>query len=104
MTSWGVGGIFNNMTLTQTIDIPLDRRITLEVPREIPTGKVQFEYKIIPFVKKEETIIDNDKPPLKCLVGVKTPRSDRLLGAAATLGDSTLDELRDEWLTEKYLK
>ena len=26
------------MTITQTIDIPLDRRITLEVPREIPSG------------------------------------------------------------------
>jgi len=27
------------MTITQTIDIPADRRITLEVPREAPTGK-----------------------------------------------------------------
>ncbi|MCL2800838.1 MAG: hypothetical protein FWD28_03660 [Treponema sp.] len=26
------------MTISQTIDIPADRRITLEVPREIPTG------------------------------------------------------------------
>jgi hypothetical protein len=28
------------MTITQTIEIPANRRITLEVPREIPTGKV----------------------------------------------------------------
>ena len=28
------------MTITQTIDIPADRRITLEVPREVPTGPV----------------------------------------------------------------
>ena len=116
------------MTMTQTVEITDDRRITFEVPREVPTGKVLFEYKIIPFVKKEETIIDNDKPPLKCLVGAKTPRSDRLLGAAASkvepplkcligvdtsLVDSmvgiisnpenkTYDELRFEAMTEKY--
>ena len=27
------------MTITQTIDIPADRRITLEVPREVPVGR-----------------------------------------------------------------
>jgi hypothetical protein len=27
------------MTVTQTVDIPADRRITLEVPREVPTGR-----------------------------------------------------------------
>ncbi|MCL2722452.1 MAG: hypothetical protein FWD47_14070 [Treponema sp.] len=40
------------MTITQTIDIPADRRITLEVPRETPMGKASVEYKIIPFVNK----------------------------------------------------
>jgi len=28
------------MTITQTVDIPADRRIILEVPREVPAGKV----------------------------------------------------------------
>ena len=28
------------MTITQTVEIPADRRITLEVPREIPSGPV----------------------------------------------------------------
>jgi len=27
------------MTITQTIDIPADRRITLEVPSEVPAGR-----------------------------------------------------------------
>ena len=32
------------MTITQTVEIPADRRITLEIPREIPTGtKARFE-------------------------------------------------------------
>ena len=90
------------MTLTLTVEITDSRQLhlDLEVPHEIPLGKARFEYKVIPFVQEEE----KDEPPLKCLVGVKTPRSDRLLGAAANLGDTTLEELRDEWLAEKYLK
>ena len=28
------------MTITQTVEIPANRRITLEVPREVPTGAV----------------------------------------------------------------
>ncbi|MCL2067849.1 MAG: hypothetical protein FWG99_10335 [Treponema sp.] len=28
------------MTITQTVEIPADRRLLIEVPREIPTGKV----------------------------------------------------------------
>ena len=27
------------MIITQTIEIPADRRITLDVPREVPTGR-----------------------------------------------------------------
>jgi hypothetical protein len=32
------------MTITQTIDIPVSRRITLEVPREVPTGPVILSF------------------------------------------------------------
>ena len=28
------------MTIKQTVEIPADRRLTIEVPREIPAGKV----------------------------------------------------------------
>ncbi|MCL2251018.1 MAG: hypothetical protein FWC12_03800 [Treponema sp.] len=38
------------MTITQTIDIPADRRITLEVPLEVPTGRT-----IIAFTPMAET-------------------------------------------------
>ena len=41
------------MTITQTVEIPADRRVTLEVPRETPTGRANLEYKIIPFVKEK---------------------------------------------------
>ena len=44
------------MTITQTVDISADRRVRFdfEVPLEIPEGKAQVEFKVIPFVKKEE--------------------------------------------------
>jgi len=42
------------MTITQTVDIPANRRITLEVPREVPAGRARIELNVIPFVKKEE--------------------------------------------------
>ena len=87
------------MTITQTVEIPDDRRLTIEVPREIPAGRAQVELRVISFVKKEE----KPEPPLKCLEGVSTPRSDRLLGAAAILGNITLDEIREERLA-KYFK
>jgi hypothetical protein len=32
------------MIVTQTVDIPADRRITLEVPREVPVGSVVFTF------------------------------------------------------------
>jgi len=38
------------MTITQTIDIPDDRRITLEVPRDVPTGTA----KVIVFTQIEK--------------------------------------------------
>ena len=87
------------MSYTQTIEIPDNRQIFFDLPPEVPIGKVQVEVKVFPFIKKEE----KSSAPLKCLVGVSTPRADRLLGAAVNLGNITLDEIREEKL-EKYLK
>jgi hypothetical protein len=33
------------MTITQTVEIPADRRLTIEVPREVPTGKTVLIFK-----------------------------------------------------------
>ena len=32
------------MTITQTVEIPADRRITIEVPREVPVGTVVLSF------------------------------------------------------------
>ena len=42
------------MTITQTVDIPADRRITIDVPREIPEGKT-----IIAFTPVDESSVDD---------------------------------------------
>jgi len=43
------------MTITQTVEIPSDRRITLVVPREIPAGVVILSFTS---TKAEEFITD----------------------------------------------
>ena len=35
------------MTITQTVEIPADRRLIIEVPREVPTGPVILAFKPI---------------------------------------------------------
>ena len=32
------------MIITQTVEIPPDRRLTIEVPREVPTGRVILSF------------------------------------------------------------
>ena len=39
------------MTITQTVEIPADRRIILEVPREVPVGRT-----VIAFTPAPETL------------------------------------------------
>jgi len=87
------------MTITQTVDIPESRKLTFDVPREVPAGRAQVEIKVIPFVKKENKL----EPPLKCLIGVKTPLADSLLGVAANLGNTTLSEIREERLAKHFV-
>ena len=34
----------NRMTITQTVEIPADRRLIIDVPREVPTGKARLTF------------------------------------------------------------
>jgi hypothetical protein len=84
------------MTIEQTIKVPNDHRLAIDLPHEIPTGiTARVELKVFPFIKKDE-------PPLKSLMGVETPIADSLLGVVNNLGDISLDEIRDEKLA-KYI-
>ena len=42
------------MTITQTVEIPADRRLTIEVPSEVPAGKAVLIFK--PVIKDEESL------------------------------------------------
>jgi len=89
------------MTYTQTIEIPADRRITLEVPREVPSGRANVEYKIIPFVlkKTKDEKIRLTKSMIDEMLQDETVLS--LTGILHT--DMSLDEIREERLA-KHLK
>ena len=85
------------MTITQTFDIPADRRIT--VPREVPTGRTIINFTPANAAKQDiAAAIPSEKPGEAAVRN--TPRADRLLGAAAGLGDISLDEIRDERLSK----
>jgi len=87
------------MIITQTMDIPIDHRLIINVPREVPAGRAQVEVKVIPFVKKDE----EPETPLKTLKGTATPLADSLLGVVADLGSITLDEIKEEKLAKHLI-
>ena len=82
------------MSVTQTVEIPANRRVHLdfEVSNEIPIGKAQVELKVIPFVKKQQ------KSVFKNADSSRTPHTDALLNIFSNLGDINIDEIREERL------
>ena len=95
------------MTITRTVEVPADHKISLELPRSIPVGsKAQIELKVIPFEKKEDRSekLHLTKAELdEILVTAKTPISDSLTGILAHLGNITIEQIREERLT-RYIK
>jgi len=88
------------MTITRTVEIPVDRRsITLEIPREIPSGPVILTFTPAGTEKQDSSITKSSEKWGEA-ASRKTPRADRLLGVAAGLCDISLDEIRDERLTK----
>ena len=83
------------MTIEQTVDIPADRRITIEVPPQIPTGRTNV---IIQFPVPADT-----QPEGNAAKNSPTPISDSLVGILSGMGDLDIDEIRMERLA-KHLK
>ena len=83
------------MTITQTVEIPADRWLRIKVPNEIPEGKAEFEFKIIPFVKKDENPADNGKIHLTKEMVDEMLADETLLSLTGILKtDMTPDEIR----------
>jgi len=93
------------MTITQTIDIPADRRIT--VPNEVPTGATaRVEYNVVPFAKKEEKPVSTLSPKLRLTkkeldeMLENCPITRELSGLLSGLGNITIEQIREERLAK----
>jgi len=49
------------MTITQTVEIPVNRKLIIDLPPEIPTGKAKMEYTIIPFEKAKPRMTEEEE-------------------------------------------
>jgi len=81
------------MTITQTLEIPADRRVLFEffAPQEIPAGKVKVEVKLTPLV---DTTIDQRPQSVN---EKATPHTDALLDILSKVGgDIDPDTIRME--------
>jgi hypothetical protein len=89
------------MTITQTVDIPADHRITLEVPREVPPGRTILAFTPAP----DRGVSDQWSVGRKAESAPEsaTPLTDSLSGILSSLGDISHEEFREERLA-KHLK
>jgi hypothetical protein len=83
------------MTIEQTVDITADRRITIDVPPKIPTGRTNI---VIQFHVPADTL-----PEKNAAKDSPTPITDSLVGILSGIGEIDLDEIRMERLA-KHLK
>ena len=91
------------MTITQTVDIPADHRLVIDVPREVPEGRAILAF--TPAKKPtgktnrtledalrraEEKAADPNRRPLSHFLGILSPN---------TFGDGVAYQraIRDEW-------
>ena len=51
------------MTITQTVEIPVNRRIFLDLPPELPVGKAKVELNITP---ENRQSVQEAEPNIKC--------------------------------------
>jgi hypothetical protein len=90
------------MTIEQTVEIPANRQITLEVPPQIPTGKARIELNVIPFINEQDkpVKISLTKQSIEEMLR-NSPHTRTLTGILHT--DMTIEEIRGERLS-KHLK
>jgi hypothetical protein len=85
------------MSITQTVEIPASRRLTIDVPPEVPLGPVDLIYKPATGQKAEQK---HGSPITNQLPGSLTPHTDALLNILSNLGDVNIDEIREERLAK----
>jgi hypothetical protein len=80
------------MTITQTVELPADRRITLEVPQEVPIGPVVLIFSTI-----EEAI--NSCP--ECVKYRDSQTGELRLNAKTVAGMQEVDDMLSERIPNK---
>ena len=80
------------MMIEQTVEVPINHRLTIDVPREIPAGPI-----VLAFRPANAQKIDKAKQKHG------TPITDRLAGCLSGIGDIDIEKIREERLA-KYLK
>ena len=91
------------MSITQTVEVPVSHRLTIDVPREVPAGQVILTFTPTAAVAPEtnltledalrraaEKAADPNRKPLSHFSGILSP---------ATYGDAVAYQraIRDEW-------
>ena len=73
------------MSITQTVDIPPSRRLTIDVPHEVPVGRT-----ILTFTPAQSDNAASNRKPISWYFGILSPD---------TYGDGVAYQrtLRDEW-------
>jgi hypothetical protein len=93
--------ILPRVTVTQTVEIPADHRITLEVPSEVPPGRTILAFTPVP--DRGGAVREVESSP-KGAKKRATPHSDALFAIFSQIGsDIDPDEIRSERLA-KHLR
>jgi len=76
------------MTIEQTVEVPVSRQLTIEVPREIPAGRTILTFTPAPAQKTDAAIHKHE--PISKYFGILSP---------GAYGDGVVYQrnLRDEW-------
>jgi hypothetical protein len=93
------------MTIEQTVDIPADHRLTLEIPREIPTGRTILALTLIPVsaTMAAKSTITAQLADLKTYLADNSPRTteEALQQAAERLADPNRKPISRHFGTHK---
>jgi len=90
------------MTITQTVEIPANHRLIIDVPSEVPAGRTILAFTPAPEKKATDQGPDT---ALKSADEEATAHVDALLGILSQIGDNIdIDELRTERIMAKHFK
>jgi hypothetical protein len=84
------------ITIQQTVNIPADRRLIVDLPPEVPSGKVSV---VLSFPQAADTPSPKDSDPLSRLLSHKFPTIEEIKAEAAQktkerLADPSRDSLK----------